>query len=344
MIRTAVPFIAIWLIFFDVRAISASEPLLRAAIVDGQVYVSPLSNADGSEPNWKELGGRFTLLGQTLAKSGPIVTLKHHQIVESNLYARVPHRWQLDRTRMHSIHYAEAQTSGIEPFMRHKNIWSCPLKLFKTLETPLALSRESDLRRQEFERNENWEIAPVLLRKLSWHESQAKPAVAHFDFLPTPDDRYEWYVSEPDGARYRIARSDSQLPLKKGDPTKWTEIGVWTADFNGPFFAVSSGAGRYFVNGEGHVYSAPRAAKPAKAGTPLKVVWTGKIPVDVLIHDADNAKWYAFTKDQYFEVTDPIKSVAHTASVRRAKTATEALETAAKCGRVIRGLPEPKAK
>ena len=66
--------------------------------------------------------------------------------------------------------------------------------------------------------------------------------------------------------------------------------------------------------------------------------------MDALIHDADNAKWYAFTKDQYFEVADPIKPKPHTIEIRRSKIANEALETAAKCGRVIRGLPEPKGK
>ena len=43
----------------------------------------------------------------------------------------------------------------------------------------------------------------------------------------------------------------------------------------------------------------------AKAGTPLKAVWTGK-PVDSLIHDSDRKKWYGFTADQWFEIADPI--------------------------------------
>ena len=48
--------------------------------------------------------------------------------------------------------------------------------------------------------------------------------------------------------------------------------------------------------------------------------------------------------NQYFEVKNPIEPLAHTLNIVRADTATEALETAAKCGRVIRGLPEPKGK
>lgn len=75
----------------------------------------------------------------------------------------------------------------------------------------------------------------------------------------------------------------------------------------------------------------------------MKELWKDA-PADALIHDADNAKWYAFTKDQYFEIADAIKPKAHTLVVRRAKTADQALEMAVKCGRIIRGLPEPKEK
>ena len=62
----------------------------------------------------------------------------------------------------------------------------------------------------------------------------------------------------------------------------------------------------------------------------------------MLIHDSDHKTWYSFTKDQYFEVADPIKPKPHAIAIRRSWFAEPALETAAKCGRVIRGLPEPK--
>ena len=121
---------------------------------------------------------------------------------------------------------------------------------------------------------------------------------------------------------------------------QWDVVGEWTFDWQGPFYVAAVGDDRYFVTDTGHVFAAPKAAKP---WTPLKEIWKDK-PVDALIHDSDNGKWYAFTKDQYFEVADPIKPKPHTIAIRREWTANKALETAAKCGRVIRGLPEPKGK
>ncbi len=172
-----------------------------------------------------------------------------------------------------------------------------------------------------------------------------------FDFLPATDGRYEWYVSEHDGKQVRLNRWDSTPPKKKGDKTTWEEVGVWTPAAMGSFFATASGLERNFVTETGRVFAAPRGAK---AGTPLKEIWKGP-RVEVLIHDADNAKWYAFTKDQYFEIIDPIAPKAHTLVIRRDQSlkepnttrswsANEALDRAAKCGRVIRGLPEPKGK
>lgn len=179
------------------------------------------------------------------------------------------------------------------------------------------------------------------MKTIAWRVSQWNNESVFFDFLPVTEDRYEWYVSEPEGARTRITRLDSSL-RKKGDQTKWAEAGVWNADFGSRFFAVSSGDDRYFVSDMGHVYFAPRVAKVAKTGTPLKETWTGKPPVDALIHDVDSKKWYAFTKDEYFEITDPIKPKPHTLAALKGRTAMEALDAATRCGRVIRGLPEPK--
>src|SRR5439155_26860573 len=78
----------------------------------------------------------------------------------------------------------------------------------------------------------------------------------------------------------------------------------------------------------------------ARAGTTLKEVWKGP-PVEVLIHDSDAKTWYAFTKDQYFEIVEPIKPKSHSIAIRRAWVADDALKTAAECGRLIRSLPVP---
>ena len=132
--------------------------------------------------------------------------------------------------------------------------------------------------------------------------------------------------------RTRNLETDRSLALR------WKTVGEWTFDWTGPFYVTATGDERFFVTDKGRVYTPPKDAKP---GALLKELWKGA-PVDVLIHDSDHKKWYAFTKDQYFEVADPIKPKPHALTIRRSWFAEPALETAAKCGRIIRGLPEPK--
>ena len=317
-----------------------AEHLIRAAIADGQVYVSPLANVRAGEPSWEEAGGHFTLMGQGLPPSSTRVTLKHPDVVEGRPTANILHRWQVEGKRVHFLSYDPSEGTGVEPYFRAMLLVSSPLELVASLKTPIPSTPEGDDRRKEFDPTRKREDPPGWRKSIARRVTESNREFVFFDFLPAAADGYEWYVSEPDGKRNRITRWDSQPPLKKGDRAEWKEVGVWNADFGSRFFAVSSDNDRYFINDEGHIYFAPR---PAKAGTSLKELWKDK-PVVALIHDADNAKWFAFTKDQYFEVSDPIKPLAHTLAISRAKTANEALEVAAKCARVIRGLPEPKAK
>ncbi len=331
------------LIFVGISPVAAEPSLIRTALVEGRIYISPLSNGDGSEPRSDDRGGYFTLLSQDLALKSPLVVLKHPYIVNPSLQS-VPHRWQIDKNRVHSLRYNESWGGGSrdEAFLRDKLIRSSPMELTNSLKTPIAPNKEGDLRRDAFDRAGIWVVAPVLSRRVlqfaGWnHES------LFFDFLPAENGRYEWYASEPEGNRIRIARWDLQPRVKKEEATKWAETSVWTADVGTACFVTSSGLDRNFVSSTGRVFEAPR---DSKAGTPLKELWKDwkTKPVNALIHDVDNAKWYAFTKDQYFEVKNPIKPLAHTLNIVRADTATEALEIAAKCGRAIRGLPEPKGK
>lgn len=335
-------FAATILVFLGISPVAA-EPLIRAVIVDGHAYVSPILNARSGEPNWEEPGGHFTLLGQQLNLPKVLrVKLKLTDVVEAQTNMSILHRWQVDKER---VHFLSFDLWAHSDFLRGTSIVSYPLELVKNLKTPAESIRESTDRQQEFDRTRTWVDSPVFMKMIAWSFTQKNKEFVVFDFLAIAEDRYEWYVSVPETAHNRITRLDSSRN-KKVDPIEWAEAGVWIADFGSHFFVVSNGNDRYFINDEGNVYFASREAKPGKAGTPLKELWTDwkTEPVNALIHDVDNAKWYAFTKDQYFEVKNPIKPLAHTLDIARADTATETLETAAKCGRVIRGLPEPKGK
>jgi hypothetical protein len=166
-------------------------------------------------------------------------------------------------------------------------------------------------------------------------EDARRPRV-YFDFLPAEDGGYEAYVL----AQGKVTRS-RVTPQQNGQESVWIEQRSWEADWAGPFYVAARGGDRYLVTDAGRVFAIPKAT-PSEFR--LKEIWKGKPPVYALIHDADNKKWYAFTKDEYFEITDPVKPRPHTVPVRPAWTADRALETAAKCGRVIRGIPEPAEK
>jgi len=158
----------------------------------------------------------------------------------------------------------------------------------------------------------------------------------YFDFLDYKIGGYELFVF----AQGKVTRSCIELPQNGREPD-WVKKETWTADWTGPFYVASNGDDRFIVTETGRIFAVPLGAK---AGAALKEVWPGKSPVNALIHDSEAKKFYAFTRDQYFEVAADIKPKPHSLALCREWTANKALETATKCGQVIRGLPEPKPK
>jgi len=171
----------------------------------------------------------------------------------------------------------------------------------------------------------------------------------YFDFWCRGDRRFEVFVTEP-SQRNRLLREDFRPQHQKFPDTKesdsqtiarlkllWERKGEWTFDWTGPFFVAAVGDERFFVTETGRVYATP---KGAEYGAALKVIWSGP-RVEALIHDSDAATWYAFTKDQWFEIADPIMPKPHKAAVKRAWKADEALVVAKECGRVIRQSSAP---
>ena len=321
-----------------------ADCLVRAALADGRVYTAPLNNVFAREPAWNEVGGYFTLLTAGVRERDPSVTLRLPSVVEGDPAQPVLQRWQLDRKRVHFVRYARPFHNGVvlPHYARESYLVSAPLDVVIKFTAPIRETLADGARLRELDRTATSEEAgPGVWRfPLIGRVTPEQLDRVNFDFLPASDGRYEWYASVPDGEQNRVTRWGWQPGPKKGEAGKWTEFGTWAVDDTSAPFAVAAGDKRFFVTESGNVFAVPPGAK---AGTPLKAVWDRKT-VDALIHDADNGKWYAFTKDQYFEIADPIKPKAHTLDVRRGKTAEEASETAAQCGRVIRGLPEPKAK
>lgn len=141
--------------------------MIRTALFEGRMYISPLSNGDGFEPRCEERGGYFTLMSQDLALKGPLFVLRHPYIVNPS-FKSAPHRWQIDKNRVHSLRYNEPWGGGSrdEAFLRDKLIRSSPMELTNSLKTSIATSKEGDLRRDAFERAGLWVDAPVLSQRV----------------------------------------------------------------------------------------------------------------------------------------------------------------------------------
>jgi hypothetical protein len=152
---------------------------------------------------------------------------------------------------------------------------------------------------------------------------------AHFDFRPDTTDRIELFVLHPGRfGRHLIFRTPD------GERPNWTEIEGRSPDWDGPFYVAADGADRHFVVPGGRVFSLPADAQP---GSALVKTWDRE-PVVALVHDADAGKSYAFTKTHYFHLTAKPEPKPHAIPAFPGATAEEALDTVAKCGRVIRGL------
>ncbi len=323
-----------------------TKPRIRATVSGGDVFVSPGLGWNADSP--ATIGhGHFVFLGQELAaNSRPSLHTLPDRVGNRSSDA-ILHRWQIDRKRVHFLCYDQMDGSVRGVLERHFDIVSSPLGLAKSLKTPAFSALEDVARKHLYQANGTWHAAGPpgwQMASSGWPVSQFFRQDVTFDFWPIADGQYEWYVSEP-GLKdlSRLTRWDSSPLSEKGVKPKWTKVGSWTGNLVGDFYVTASGADRYFVSGsDGRIFLAPRGGKP---GDPLKEVWT-ESPVALLLHDADAGKSYAFTKEQFFEITDPIKPKPHTVTFRfpisRQWDAHKALETAAKCGRVIRGLPEPK--
>ncbi len=310
-------------------------PIVRSSIVNHFVYSAGVNK----QPNGLHSalgGGQFSLLRQDLNRRTEPVALDHLYAIYGGWNALL--RWQLIDGKLCCSPYGIATYEAV--YRRTAGISAVPLTALEAVHasrnTPDFGKKQWDFR----DVDERWPMLGTTLASCAWQTDAIKQQI-YFDFWAKSGKRYEVYVTEPHKGN-RLTREDS-TPDKMGqgglyEKLNWTTTSTWTFDWTGPFYVTATGDERFFVTDKGRVYTPPKDAKP---GALLKELWKGA-PVDVLIHDSDHKKWYAFTKDQYFEVADPIKPKPHTLTIRRSWFAEPALETAAKCGRVIRGLPEPK--
>jgi hypothetical protein len=228
---------------------------------------------------------------------------------------------------------------------------------------------EIEFRQRCHQYNNSGDVSPGLGTQPDTYASETirNKKQIFFDIWSRGGKNWEVYVTQPHLAN-RLTREDFQpektipkeargVQSSRTAALQWEKVGEWEFDWTGPFYVAAIGDDRYFVTDTGRVFFAPRVdrkfppdvpwssndvrvTKPVKPETKLKQLWTGP-PVDVLIHDDDAKTFYAFTKDQWFEIADPIQPKPHNLVIQRAWTANRAIETAAQCGKLIRSTGAP---
>ena len=326
---------------------AVTPPTTRGVIHKNKIYHSAVQFGN-AKVKTIEGGGWLSFRHQDLRSSSSTVIYDYFLGIYGGPTALL--RWQMSNGL---YHYLEYDFVVSQPISRYGAIGTVPLSALEHLYQNRA--DRSVFNRLYTKHEETYGggvgLSPVAEAFKGSLTDSVKQQI-YVDFWCRGEKQVEVYVTEPH-KKNRLTRSDflPQLVLKVDNidrtrnletsqslALRWKTAGEWTFDWTGPFYVTATGDERFFVTDKGRVYTPPKDAKP---GALLKELWKGA-PVDVLIHDADHKTWYAFTKDQYFEVADPIKPKPHTLTIRRSWFAEPALDTAAKCGRVIRGLPEPK--
>ncbi len=142
---------------------------------------------------------------------------------------------------------------------------------------------------------------------------------------------FELYVSIPSG----LVRHHMTLRPEFGSGRLgWGMVSAHPAAWVGPFYVVADGADRHFVVPGGRVFTLPADALP---GSALVKTWDDGL-ILALVHDADSGRSYAFTRTHSFHITSKPDPKPHAIKAFPGATAEEALDTVARCGRVIRGL------
>jgi hypothetical protein len=325
---------ALWLAFALPISILPliSPPVIRAALHNKRVYTSGVTGRS-SETKWTAGSGHLWLFRMDLNEGSPITSLEY-EFGNSGRWNGLL-RWQLISSRYYCVNYPWSDGA---PFSRAGYTGGIPLV---GIEVANANRNSPDFYPHQFQKYRKLLEGGVYLRPVGSATTSMERSVQErvfFDLWCRGDKQYEVYVTEPDNGN-RLTRHDfhpERTIRADQDPILlWETVGEWKVDWQGPFYVAPIGDNRFFLTDTGRVFLAPQGDKP---GTPLKELWKGP-PVDILIHDGDGATWYAFTKDQFFEIADPIKPKPHRVNIRREWTAIKAVETAALCGRVIRSLP-----
>ena len=345
------------------------SPVVRGTLEGSRVYTVGVTWSSDREARASG-GGLLVILRQDIrGEKGP-VALKCGKSVGGNWSALF--RWQLIDKNCYFVTYGNT-AGGIGPddaVIRERGaVIAFSLPMLEAVWVEGLTEPDRQRRYREFNYSgHSWNDFGTLRYRTHGESDDVKQQI-YLDIWSRGEKFWEVYAAEPHRGN-RLTREDFRPEKVKRDNTNWIDVwetvGTWTFDWTGPFHVAANLEDRYFVTdirtrpkpillGRGglppkdddpalvfgsRIFLAPRAAKP---DTPLKEVWKGR-RIEALIHDNETQTFFAFTKDEYFEIANPIRPKPHNIAVHRSNSADRALEVAARCGRVIRGIPEPKKK
>jgi hypothetical protein len=318
------------------------NPVVRATVVDDRVLL-PTYKSEGILTLVR--GGPNLILDQPLHRAGPPVQLRLSFGQKDKLppMIRPSTRLRIDRHNFYHVYFSPFALG--ENYDQHDNpqyLSYIPLDIIRFI--------------NKQDRHQSDETREAISKLVVGFQQPPMFAGEQFDYLPVKDGKFEWYYSgmmyEKFGGgvrRFSVMRWIKLPPL--GDQKYRSEVSKWATplanDWSEGFTVVGVEDDRFFVTSAGRLFMAPRA-KPT--GGALKLLPT-ELPIRVLIHDTDTDKHYAFTVATYFEIAETIRPRPHTLPISPPLTAASALrdglkaiEVAARCARLVRGVPDPVAK
>ncbi len=328
------------------------NPVVRATVVNDRVMI-PVTKRDemySLADVWP-----LRILDQPIYRAGPATQLypgtpSDDDLLPGAYRPRGTPKLRIDRHNLHWASYSPFGTS--DHYDQHTNpVLLCymPLEIVRYLNTT---DRDQSDKTRESVRSLTSKFRDPPL----YAHGRSDGVRTQFDYLPVKDGKFEWYYSgmtaEKFGGKERRFSVLRWIKLPAlGDQKYRSEESDWATpfakDWSEGFTVLGVKDDRFFVTSAGRLFMAPRAQP---TGGTLKLLPT-ELPIRVLIHDTDTDKHYAFTAATYFEIAETIQPRPHALPISpplssggQLRDGLKAIEIAARCARLIRGLPEPAAK
>ena len=264
-----------------------------------------------------------------------------------------PQKWRLCESRLYLIQFNDAS-----PIDYHKNFISAslrglPLSIIDYLQSKDGMrigEKKRSLILSSTESRFQMPDADFLKKEFGPFN---QPSPSSYDFYCESDGSISWLFRCTSGVDKQSLKLYVQSGTKRADGGSDLKL-VYTyvlpdQEENIGDFRIIRSRGHLFIvaSGSTKVYFMPTKRVAEQTVNAIAM----KNPVLAVITDNDRNKVYAYTKSDYYELGEFMKLMPHEISFpeRKADDASSLLSDVSfpllmKCARLIRGIPEPKAK